>query len=263
MVLIFSMRPSKLRMASIASWAVAVHRQRNVFGGHAAGGRILFELEQFGDFLALFGLHLHQDFFCPFIGQVTQKIGSGVGLHFLDNVGGPVGIERFQDRFLHFGFEFFQGAGGDALVQRLEYGFALIGREILHDVGDVGRMEFASRSFEIFSLTRRAGSVSMMSTKSQGISRGGIAQEQGALSAAAGDHAFEQAANRAPGANIHSPDLQDRTILRTIVVKIDVVHAHDLAAVHVNHLLIEQVAAEQQQPFVPVWRTQSAAAVEA
>jgi hypothetical protein len=42
--------------------------------------------------------------------------------------------------------------------------------------------------------------------------------------------------------------------LRDVVIKIDVVHAHNLAAVDVNHLLIEQIAAEQQQSFGAVGR---------
>ena len=136
------MRPSKARIASIASWAVDVHRQGNVFRGHTSSGAILFELEQFGDFLALFGLHLHQDFFRPLVGEVAQKVGGGIGFHLLDDVGGPVGIERFQDRLLHSRCELFQRSSRNALVQCLEYRFALIGSQILHNVGNVGGMEF-------------------------------------------------------------------------------------------------------------------------
>jgi len=47
------------------------------------------------------------------------------------------------------------------------------------------------------------------------------------------------------------------------MMKIDVVDAHDLAAVDVNHLLIEQIAAEQQQAFGTVGSGPIPAAVEA
>ncbi len=37
-------------------------------------------------------------------------------------------------------------------------------------------------------------------------------------------------------------------------MKIHVIHAHNFAAVHVNHLLIQQIAAEQQQSFGAIGR---------
>ena len=88
----------------------------------------------------------------------------------------------------------------------------------------------------------------MISTKSQGISRGGICASR-ARRAAAGTTAFEQTANRAARADVHAADFQDRAIFSALLVKIDVVDAHNFAAMHIDHLLIEQIPAEQQQTF--------------
>src|SRR5271170_7881675 len=58
-------------------------------------------------------------------------------------------------------------------------------------------------------------------------------------------HAFQEPTNRASRTNVYASDTQDRAILRAVVMKIYIVDAHNLAAVHVNHLLVEQIPAEQ------------------
>jgi hypothetical protein len=70
-------------------------------------------------------------------------------------------------------------------------------------------------------------------------------EEQGAQGDC-GDHAFEEPPDSATRTDIHAADSQDRTILGAVMMEIDVIDAHHLAAVNVNHLLVQQVAAEQQ-----------------
>ena len=60
---------------------------------------------------------------------------------------------------------------------------------------------------------------------------------------------FKQPSNSASRANIYASDTQDRTILRTVMVKIHIVNAHHFPAVDVNHLLIEQIATKQKESF--------------
>ena len=63
------------------------------------------------------------------------------------------------------------------------------------------------------------------------------------------DHAFEQAADRPSSAHIHRSHFQDGAVAYRFLVQVDVVHAHYLAPVYVDDLLVEQVAFEQEQPF--------------
>ena len=70
---------------------------RDVFGGHAAGGGVLAELEQLRDFPALLRLHLFENRVRTLLGKIAEEIRGGVGVHFLEDVGGPVLVERFDD----------------------------------------------------------------------------------------------------------------------------------------------------------------------
>ena len=102
-----------------------------------------------------------------------------------------------------------------------------------------------SRSSEIFSFTRRAGSVSIRSTNSQGIMRGGILCSSG-RSAAPGTTPLSRrrTAPRAPTST--APSFSDHVSVLQLFVDVHVVHAHYLAAMHVDNLLVEQVAFQQQ-----------------
>ena len=145
----------------------------DVVGGHEAGGGVGGELEEIFDFLALFGLHLFEDGVGAFFGELGEEIGGGGGIHLFDDVGDLVGVERGEQGLLHLGRDLFEGLGGDLLVKRDEEGLALGGCEFFEDVGDVGGVH-ASRGDRCrpSGLTRRAGSRSMRSTKSQGMTLG-------------------------------------------------------------------------------------------
>ena len=76
-----------------------------------------------------------------FFGELAEQVGGGVGIHFLDDVGGAILVERFDDRHLDVGIDLLERLGGHFLVDRLEDRLALGRRQILDDVGDVGRMQ--------------------------------------------------------------------------------------------------------------------------
>src|ERR1017187_6591771 len=60
------------------------------------------------------------------------------------------------------------------------------------------------------------------------------------------NHSPQQPPHRPARAHIHRGQLQHDVVVPQLFVDIDVVHPHHLAAVHVNDLLIEQVALQQQ-----------------
>ena len=62
-------------------------------------------------------------------------------------------------------------------------------------------------------------------------------------------HALQQPAHRAARADVDRADLQDEMSVAALFVDVDVVHAHDLAPMNVDDLLVEQVALQQEQPI--------------
>ena len=115
--------------------------ERHVIGGHAAGGGVFFEFEKLFDILTLLGIHLLEDGVGALVGEVGEQVGSGVRIHLLDDVGGAVGLHRVEDGDLEFGIDLLQSLGSYLLIEPLEDGIALGGRELFDDVGDVGGMQ--------------------------------------------------------------------------------------------------------------------------
>jgi hypothetical protein len=91
--------------------------------------------------------------------KIGEKVSRGVGIHFLDDVGGALRVERFHDGSLNLGVDLFEGFRGDVFVESAEDGLALVGSEIFDNVGDVGGMkgcEAFVRNFQ-FNAARRIG----------------------------------------------------------------------------------------------------------
>ena len=75
------------------------------------------------------------------LGQIAEEIRGRVGVHLLDDVGGAILVERFDDRDLDVGIELLERLGGDFLVDRFEHRLALGRRQIFDDVRDVGGVQ--------------------------------------------------------------------------------------------------------------------------
>ena len=102
--------------------------QGQKLGGHAAGGCFFFLFEEFDYLLTVLRLHLHQNLLGAFLGQFAEQVGGRVRAHLLNDLGGALGIERLDNRFLHPGRNFFERFGGGRLVERLKDCLPLIGR---------------------------------------------------------------------------------------------------------------------------------------
>ena len=114
-------------------------------------------LEEVNDFLALLGLHLHQNLFSVFLVQIPQQIGGRAWIHLFHNIGRPLGIERLDNRFLNFGRNFLQRFRRHFFVKRLKHCLALIRSQILHDVCDIRRMQSRQtivRNFQLHAARR-------------------------------------------------------------------------------------------------------------
>ncbi len=112
----------------------------------------------------------------------------------------------------------------------------------------------ARPSCEIFNFTRRAGSVSITSTKFQGILRGGILAQQ-RMQRVLGRNPAQQPADGAAGSDIDRVNPQHGGIRIGLFVflgiefEVDVIDPDHFSSVDVDDLLIQQVALEQKQAF--------------
>src|SRR3984885_6528393 len=134
-------------------------REREELGGHASSSGFFAVFKKFDNFLAGLGLHLHEDLFGVILRKIGEKVGGGIGIHFLDDVGGALRVERFHDGSLNLGGDIFEGFRGDVFVESAEDSLALVGSEIFDNVGDVGgmkRCEAFVRNFQ-FNAARRIG----------------------------------------------------------------------------------------------------------
>ena len=102
---------------------------------------MLAELEELRHLAALRGPHLLENLAGLRLRQISEQVGRRVGVHLRDDVGHAILVERCDDRDLDAGIDFLERLRGDLLVDRLEHRFALGGREVLDDVGDVGRVK--------------------------------------------------------------------------------------------------------------------------
>ena len=106
----------------------------------------------------------------------------------------------------------------------------------------------ARRSCEILSFTRRAGSVSMRSTKSQGMVRGGICRNR-ARKATSGTTPFSNRRIAPRGPDVHRTDFQDQAVGDGFLKKVQIVDPDDFSPEHIDDLLIEQVTSQQEHAF--------------
>jgi len=217
--------------------------------GHAAGGGFFAVLEKFNNFLAGLRFHLDENLFGVILGEIGEKVGGGVGIHFLDNVGSTLGIERFHNRFLNLGVDFFESFGRDIFVEGAEDGFPLVGSEIFDNVSDVGGMKLGQsgmRNFE-FDAARRVSFDEI--DKLHGMVRSGIFCNR-IWRAVRGASPRSKRPYCATGADIDRGNPQSVMQLARfgdgIDLQFDVIDADDLAAIDVDYLLIEKIAFQEE-----------------
>jgi len=165
-------------------------------------------LEEFGYFLFGLRFHLHEDLLGVIVGEIAEQVGGGVGVHFLDDFGGTLGVERFDDRLLNLGLYFFERFGGHVLIKGAEDGFALVRGEVFDDVGDVGGVQLgqtlvrnleldAARGISLDEIDEGPGNGAGRNFLDQDFQRG------------AGRESAQQAADGPAGADVDGLNAQD------------------------------------------------------
>ena len=133
-----------------------------------------------------------------------------------------------------------EGVGGDLVVEGVEHGGALLGRELVHEVGDVGGVEELE-------LGARHGEADRAVVGLLEVDVAPVDQPRAAASAAPWssrsltrdepDAAQDRAARHVDGRDVH---------VLAGAHELDVVDADDLAALGVDELLVEEGVREQQ-----------------
>ncbi len=221
-----------------------MHRQ--VLGRHASRGRTLAEREEPSHLLTLLGLHLLENRPRLFRGQLPQQVRGRVRAHLLDDVGGAIGIERLDDGDLRPGVQLFERAGRDLFIERLENGLALGRRQILDDVRDIGRVERRKPLIGDLEL-HTAGWIALeeIDEMPRNDPRGNP-REQLSETVPGHDSAGEPS-DGPPRADVDAEHGQDELVTLRPGVELHVVHPHQLPALDVDDLLVEQIPLQEQQ----------------
>ena len=230
-------------------------RHRDVLRRHAAGGRVLAELEELRDFVPLLRLHLLENLAGVSSGRSPSRSAAASGsISSTMSAARSLSSDSTIDTWT-FGIEFLERLGGDFLVDRLEHGFALGRRQIFDDVRDVGRVELREPFVDDLQLdaARRIG-LEQIDVLPRDDARRNLLEQRAQRER--GHDALAQAADGAARADVDGDDVQRDVAVDRRRVELDVVDADDLAAVDVDDLLIEQIALEQQHAVRRVYLSQ-------
>ncbi len=215
---------------------------------HAAGGRGI-EGEKFADFLGFLIGHFVEKFFGGFLGKIGEEVGSGVGSHFLDDVGGFFGIESFDDLRGEALVEFGKDSGSGFFVKGCDDSLALGGGEFFHHFSKVGRMQVLKLFVSDTELdaTKRVGLDEIHEFPADGALR-----EPGLESTnhAGRSQALKKAADGAGKADVDLSDAKFDMIVGAEFGEVDVIDAHDFAACSIDDLLIEEILLDGEPAFV-------------
>ncbi len=204
------------------------------------------ELEQLRDLAPILGLHLLENLVRAFFGEIAEQVGGGVRVHFLDDVGGPVACRATRRwRPERPGSSSSSVSAATSSSMRLEHRFAIGRRQILDDVGDVGGMHLRETAIGDLQLdaSRRVGFEQIDEVPRDHPRRNPLEQRP---ERERRDDALRETADGAARTHVDGDDVQQQVTVDGRRFELDVVDAHDLAAVDVDDLLVEEVALEQQ-----------------
>ena len=246
----------------------AQHRQRLAGGGvgrhlgegrgHDAAGGVLGVGEQLAHVLGVFLLHERDEPPGAILGQVGDQVGGVVGRHGREQLGGLVVRQVDEQRRLIRRVHLLQGVGGELVLEDAEHGGALLRRELVRDVGDVGRvqqLELGARHGQAHRALVGGLEVDLLPVDEV---RLGVAA---ALDEAVADLGQTDASQDGAAGDVDRHHVQAGARAH----ELDVVDADDLAALGVHELLVEEALAERelaaaQRPVAQLRRPPRAAA---
>ena len=169
--------------------------------------------------------------------------------HFFDDVGGLLGFERLQDAGLNIGLDLGERFGGHFMVDGFEDGFAIVGAQIFHDVGQVRRVHL---------LQHLVADVETQSPLRIGFDDAAMLPGDGvrgnerlhAANPAGRNGALRQPPEDAAQSDVDVDDADGVAIGFVLDLKCNVGYPDHLAPLPVDDLLVEQIADQAQHVLV-------------
>ncbi len=208
-------------------------------GGHEAARRVLGKGEQLPDVLGFLFLHRLEHRLRPLLGEVAQDVGRLVGRHLLEEVRGLLGVDLLHHRGLDLGLGLGEGVGRGLGVERGDDRPALHPPQVLDDVGEIGRVHAGQLLVHLQPDGGGAGVHEPHVVPGDVVlreARGQAAHEPQR------DEAGQQPAHRSREADLDPAQVEPAGL----GLEHDVVHAHDLPAVDVDDLAVEDVAPQAE-----------------
>ena len=214
-------------------------RKRDEVGSHESAGRVLVVHEELGDLLGRPLLHELDEVARVLALDLAEDVRRLVRGHLLEDLRGARLRQVLDDLGLDLGLELVQRLGSRLDVQLLEDAGALGARDLAQDFRDVGRVE-------PLELLLRQGGLEPLEARVQRLHRvpRNEARRQrrvGKPAAARRDARPEDPPHEA--AHAHVGGREDEVSRKH--VQLEVVHPHDLHAVDVHDLLVEEVPREK------------------
>ncbi len=126
-----------------------VRRQDHRLRRHHAAGRLLAVDHQAADLGGVLALHQLEQLLGGLGREVGDQVGGVVGRHLLEDVGGALGVEVLEDLDLVLLGQLLQHVGQPLVVERGHHLAAPLRRELVDDVGGVGRAQVGQRGDQV------------------------------------------------------------------------------------------------------------------
>ena len=203
-----------------------------VVGRHQAAGGIVVVGDEFAQIVRRLAVHLAQQLFLTFLRQVAEQIGRVVGVHLFDDVGGALGAEIVDDRTLHVGVEVLERVGSRLVVERADDPRRVLRRQLADDVCQFGGVQ--PREPVLADRQPDLGRIEVVQRRDV------VPRDQRTRHAI--DQARDESRRTEPAQQPADPDVGGDHAQRAGGARdLDVVDPHDLAAVDVDDLLVEQI----------------------
>jgi hypothetical protein len=181
--------------------------------------------------------------------KAGDQVGGSVRAHLLNDVGGLFGVEFLDNLGLQALVEFGESFGCNVLIEGINDRLTFGGRELLHEVGEIGRVEFlepVARNAQLHA-AERIGFDQVDELPADRVCGKLLLNSADRVGR---DDSLQEAANRRGDADADIFDAKLRVAVRAVIAQVHVIDADHLATMRVDDLLVEKVFPDRQPGFI-------------